>query len=390
MGTQFYEKMVEANIKRFRRCLGACNKRRRIFVPRSTDKALRDGVSDGCSTIPANCSIRSKESISSGDIHQESILPSIARQSIESIKDFAISTARQVPRIQNSVSTDPHRHEDPYSAGGDGGNAFQFGNFSLLASRPRTPSQFRHVDAHSYELQYVMSLQPGTEATAIYIVPDRLESPQDVVGLWKELIADGSTTTWDSASQRSRRRTPINSASQEVFHKVRKEMEDDETIVFWIRHYGRALCRPHRMIESVAEYSSSSEGWSTGSLVSLPGGVVHGAPRCTKFRVVLFFTATPSGRSRYLANDQFTGPTLTASVAYRLWDRVGDPERQFLAQVLRRSIHEDSCCSVDFTSYLDKEIGSGHEIGEIMRDAQESKPGRGSSIRSRSPRKRSP
>lgn len=284
-----------------------------------------------------------------------------ARQSIESIRSFAIRTALQDPRI----------FDDDAESQPSGAN-IEFGNFSLLASRPKTPSQFRHVDAFSYETQYVMALQPNTEATVTYVVPDPLETPEDVVRLWTELSAAFAASQRVSpTSQRPRRQSRSGFDSNLISSRLLDVMNQDETIQLWIRHYGKVLCRPHRMIRLDV---ATPANWNVGSVLCVPGGVVHGAPRNGKFRAVLFFTGTPlAGTYQYHANDQFTGPTLTATIAHRVWDRVDDSCREFLRSVLHKSVEEEPCTSVDFASYLKEEIGSCHEIGEILRNAQEAK-----------------
>jgi hypothetical protein len=252
------------------------------------------------------------------------------------------------------------------------GSGIDFGNFSLLASRPKTPSQFRHVDAFSYETQFVMALQPNTEATETYLVADPLETPEDVVRLWRELAAAyAASQRVTPTSQRPQRQSRSRFDSDVIARSLLNVMHHDETIQLWIRHYGKVLCRPHRMVRLDV---ATPANWNAGSVLCVPGGVVHGAPRNGKFRAVLFFTGTPlAGAYQYRATDQFTGPTLAATIAHRVWDRVDDPCREFLRSVLHQCVKEEPCASVDFASYLKEEIGACHEIGEILRTAQEAK-----------------
>jgi hypothetical protein len=347
----------------------------------------------------------------------ETSIKLIARQSIESIKALAIRTVQQDPhiwtrRISGEEKADENLDDPDGVGGGDG--RYWFGNFSLLASRAKTAAQFRHVDAFRYELQMVMALQPRSTPTATYIVPDRLESPEDAMMLWREMVTDphshspsspahNATVSITAAEngatvdqkrprrrrcRRSRRRRDQQSdeefmnVMEEVSDHLLQAMKEDEVIVCWLHHFGKVLCRPHRMIESriacdgVDSSSNASKEWGPGCVLCVPGGTVHGAPRSSRFRAVLFFTVTPAGKSRYRPSDQFTGPTLAASIAHQLWDRkgIGELERQFLAAVLKGYVLDDpSDPSVDFASYLDEEIGSHHEVGEILRDAQDAK-----------------
>jgi hypothetical protein len=370
MGSTCYEKIVESNFDLFKRCFKV--RKRKVQVENvavSIDSVQeRQPITDDMAShvTPSNSFFDSPMKIDEFDA-SESDSKSTARLSIEAIRSFAIRTAVQALRTTNGDA------DTPLDEGG-----VDFGNFSLLASRPKTPSQFRHVDAYSYEAQFVMALQPNTEATATFVVPDPLDTPEDVVRLWTELAAaDAASQIVTPTSKRPRRqsRSPVDSCA--IASSLLNVMNQDKTIRFWIRHYGKVLCRPHRMIRLDV---ATPANWHVGSVLCVPGGVVHGAPRNGRFRAVLFFTGTPvAGTYQYRANDQFTGPTLAATIAHRVWDRVDDPCRDFLTSVLRQCVEEEPCTSVDFASYLKEEIGSCHEVGEILRSAQEAKRERGRS-----------
>jgi hypothetical protein len=372
MGSTCYEKIVGSNLGLFERCFKARKRKAQtanVAVRIESDQERQPLTDDTASHVtPSDSFIDSSIARDELDV-SESECKTTAQRSIETIRSFAIRTAVQ---DRSTTSGDADTHLD------EGG--VDFGNFSLLASRPKTPSQFRHVDAYSYETQFVMALQPNTEATATFVVPDPLETPEDVVRLWTELAAAyAAPQIVAPTSKRARRqsRCPVDSSS--VASSLLNVMNQDKTIRFWIRHYGKVLCRPHRMIRLDV---ATPANWDVGSVLCVPGGVVHGAPRNGKFRAVLFFTGTPlAGTYQYRANDQFTGPTLTATIAHRVWDRVDDLCRDFLTSVLRQCVEEEPCTSVDFASYLKEEIGSCHEVGEILRSAQETKRERGRSRR---------
>lgn len=360
MGSACYEKIVETNLDLFQRCFKT--RKRKV---RSSHADVRIQSDQERTQLPADdmeSNLTPSVSLICSPTGMDELGASVldckttARRSIDSLRSFAIRTVLHGGEADSRL----------------GGGGVEFGNFSLLASRPKSPPQFRHVDAYSYETQFVMALQSNTEATATYVVPDRLETPEDVVRLWTELAAAYKASQLVTpSSQRPRRQSRSRIDSNLMANNLLQVMNLDQTIQFWIRHYGKVLCRPHRMIRVDVAAPSN---WDAGSVLCVPGGVVHGAPRNGKFRAVLFFTGTPlEGKYQYRANDQFTGPTLTATIAHRVWDHVDDSCRDFLRSVLLQSVEEEPCTSADFASYLKEEIGSCHEIGELLRSAQEAK-----------------
>ena len=56
-----------------------------------------------------------------------------------------------------------------------------------------------------------------------------------------------------------------------------------------------------------------------GTLLSLPGKVVHAGPSSDKLRAVLFFTGTPSGDTPYSSDIQHTRTTLISEIIMHTW-----------------------------------------------------------------------
>jgi hypothetical protein len=336
-------------------------------------------------------------------------------QSIHALKGFAAETARHDPALvemksgtcagekakmeaKDGVSPSSEAipsNEGMASAPGQGTDGkengcgeYAFGSFSCLVSRAKTPAQFRHVDAHSYERQYSMAIGGnGSRPTVSCVVVDPMEAPEDVIKVWTDVVRD----SWAAAPKIS-----CNGAAgsglgdeadgggegtggpglddelvlQQVAASILKAMKENERVVEWIAHYGKVLGRPSRTVD-VADLE-----WEPGTVVSLHGGNVHYGPSNESFRSILFFTASPAGSAPYDVDLQFAGPTLAAAIAFQLWERGEARDRrhfwEFLERVLLMCVLEDPS-PIDFETYVSPAIRPDHPIRLAMQRAQASK-----------------
>jgi hypothetical protein len=264
-----------------------------------------------------------------------------------------------------------------------------FKNFSCLVSRPNTSAQFRHVDAHAYERQYAMAITGnGSQHTVSSIVVDPMDTPEDLIKVWTDLVRDCSKLRGLRTSPASDTSTTAASSGMDDTEagagSICPDLEDESTlrdvagsilramrevphVPGWIENYGKVLGRPSRTVDVAG-------GWEPGTVVSLHGGNVHYGPACPSFRSVLFFTASPRGAPPYDVDTQFTGPTLAGTIAFAVWSRIAEQEHcaEFLRRVLHMTVLEDPC-PIDFAPYMSSVIPEDHPVRQAMRLAQVAK-----------------
>jgi hypothetical protein len=304
-------------------------------------------------------------------------------QSIQALTVFARRTAEQDPslaEIKKFAVASQSEDEDGTSpadvgetAASDSKNSKSdtdtdgvvFGSYSCLVSRAGTPAQFRHVDAHLYERQYTMAISGnGSRPTVTHIVVDDLETPEQVIQLWIELVREYPKVfpKFDGSANVLADDAIIDEAAASILAM----MKSSRWIPEWIANYGKVLGRPSRTVEICG-------AWSPGTVLSVPGGNVHNAPPSDDFRGILFFTSSPAGRETYDVDLQFSGPTLAASLLLDLWGRSNSKTHdEFLRRVLYVSVLEDPA-PVDFTAYLNEDVLPNNPVRQIMVEAHEHK-----------------
>ena len=205
----------------------------------------------------------------------------------------------------------------------EGGFNYQFGNFSLIVSYGRVPAQAPHIDVVKPNHQFGLIVTDGVQGT---LVPEKLETRvrnvDDLLAIWQNLGAEFGL---------------------ELPTKLAIALRADSTVRKLVASFGDVLL-PQKNFDHMVGCPSLL----AGSILSLPGNQVHGAPGITddnSFRAIIFFSAWPTGTiavDAYDADTQYTGSLLTGHIVDLLWcqPNIGYNERLFLLHLLERYVTE--------------------------------------------------
>uniref|UniRef100_A0A7S3KY91 Uncharacterized protein n=1 Tax=Amphora coffeiformis TaxID=265554 RepID=A0A7S3KY91_9STRA len=210
---------------------------------------------------------------------------------------YAVKQARRDPRIAEKK--------------------MDFQNFSLICSFGKAAAQHAHVDMLKPNYQFLLCLTDQSPATYFYDLEeaDSIKSVHDLRKLWE---TEGGTF-------------PSNLAGL---------IEKSEDASMLLEKFGDVF-HPH------AFFQQKERKYGTvpvGTVLSLPGGVVHAGPQTEAFRAVLFFTAAPEDQKdvRYNPDAQFNNIVLTGLFILVLWRTIGitRPDRLFLLRRLASYIQD--------------------------------------------------
>ena len=205
----------------------------------------------------------------------------------------------------------------------EGGFNYQFGNFSLIVSYGRVPAQAPHIDVVNPNHQFGLIVTDGAQGT---LVPEKLETRvsnvDDLLAIWEKLAAEFGL---------------------ELPTKLAIALRADSTVRKLVASFGDVLL-PQKNFDHMVGCPSLS----AGSILSLPGNQVHGAPGIIdddSFRAIIFFSAWPTGTiavDAYDADTQYTGSLLSGHIVDLLWcqPNIGYNERLFLLHILERYVTE--------------------------------------------------
>ena len=205
----------------------------------------------------------------------------------------------------------------------EGGFNYQFGNFSLIVSYGRVPAQAPHIDVVNPNHQFGLIVTDGVQGT---LVPEKLETRvgnvDDLLAIWENLAAEFGL---------------------ELPTKLAIALRADSTVRKLVASFGDVLL-PQKNFDHMVGCPSLS----AGSILSLPGNQVHGAPGIIdddSFRAIIFFSAWPTGTiavDAYDADTQYTGSLLSGHIVDLLWcqPNIGYNERLFLLHILERYVTE--------------------------------------------------
>ena len=205
----------------------------------------------------------------------------------------------------------------------EGGLNYQFGNFSLIVSYGQVPAQAPHIDVVKPNHQFGLIVTDGAQGT---LVPEKLETNvrkvDDLIVIWQKLGVEFGL---------------------ELPHKLAIALRADATVRKLVASFGDVLL-PQKNFDHMV----GSPSLAAGSILSLPGNQVHGAPGITdadSFRAIIFFSAWPTGSiavGAYDADTQYTGSVLSGHFVDLLWcqPNIGYNERLFLLHILERYVAE--------------------------------------------------
>ena len=177
-----------------------------------------------------------------------------------------------------------------------------FGNFSLLLSYGRVKPQAAHIDLLYPQYQFGLVVSKEVAPTDVFKAKKHIRCASDLARYWEEISND---------------RVP---------GKLLKAMQEDGRINRVLRDFGDLL----------ADFTASGEVprrvVTRGSVMCLPGGVIHAAPEAKKFRSILFFSMSPKGTPPYDPDTQVTALFLGGFLVQALWrkPKIEEPERAYL------------------------------------------------------------
>jgi hypothetical protein len=210
--------------------------------------------------------------------------------------DFAIRQAKRNPDIA--------RYGDSYT----------FGNFSLLVNGQKAEKQPNHIDMNPPNSQFGLMLTSNSPATLVYHVNETIKTAHDVKRVWNEwngpklVFPDNLMTAFESSSEAN----------------------------LLLQEFGNILIPEDSMMEQRVEHDVPP-----GSLMTLPGGVIHAGPQCKQGRTVLFFSGCPkevtqNGQQQYHPDTQYSALFVCGQLISVLWRSpgVGRLERDYLLRML--------------------------------------------------------
>jgi hypothetical protein len=197
---------------------------------------------------------------------------------------------------------------------------YKFDNFSFLISYGQCPPQPPHVDLLFPNWQCLLALSDNATATLYWEPNQPVRSVQDLRTQWRDL----PISLADTMQRNLKARTLIES-------------------------YGLVF-------SELGETRNEQLSLPVGSLVSLPGGVVHAGPSSDSFRLVVFFSASPIDTPipEYTPDIQFFSCNFWGYLVQVLWDMVADSDRVYLLEKLARIIDEKQTYVKDVASHFAK------------------------------------
>lgn len=196
---------------------------------------------------------------------------------------------------------------------------YKFSNFSIICNYGGVEAQAPHIDLLSPNHQFGLMITDAGPGTLLFETNRTIKTGNDLAKLWNEF--EGQLV-------------PANIIAFLNCNIQAKKL---------LRDFGNVLI-PEKILQSVQQGFTTA---SVGSLLSLPGSVVHAGPKSKGFRAVLFFSASPIHSphgtvAEYDPDDQYTSVLLLGRLLIMLWDKegIGYNERHYILQMLVRYIQE--------------------------------------------------
>lgn len=224
-----------------------------------------------------------------------------------------------------------------------------FHNFSILISYDWAPQQYPHIDLQRPNAQFGLVITDQSPGTVWFEPSHQIQSPCDLAQAWQS----SSTGKWVSAMEHSPKCRSL------------------------LKRFGDVLSPNFQRHEP-----NGGNPLPTGTLLSLPGGVVHAGPASSKSRAVLFFSGHPCDTPirPYNPDVQYFASILLSDVIAAVWEELEILDREYLlnhlVSYLQRAEHKNMhkhlpgyCSMHQFAKRIEKEeIMTEKGIDQYIRD----------------------
>lgn len=238
----------------------------------------------------------------------------------ESVKEILLHYARKQAHL-----ADPQHVEDDY----------QYHNFAILINYGfNVPQQVPHIDLVHPNAQFGLMISEDSPGTIWYDPVTPIQSPRDLQQAWQHHYGH-SNDDWVSV------------------------LEQDANCCYRLRRYGNVLSPELKKYETPL--------LKAGTLLSLPGGVVHAGPSCNAFRAVLFFSGYPAPNTAkgevapYDPDVQYFDSILLSDIIAKSWNQLSFENRYFLlervVEYLARAPADNRC--------MHKHLHKGYSMREL-------------------------
>eukprot|EP00466_Bigelowiella_natans_P016100 jgi/Bigna1/88358/estExt_fgenesh1_pg.C_310047 len=195
------------------------------------------------------------------------------------------------------------------------GQKYAFGNYSMIMNYEPVPAQAPHIDLLSPSYQFGLVVTDKIPGTLFHEGNTHIQTVGSLINTW--------------------RRQPFGGPPPKLAEVLAKE----QRARVLLRDFGDVLAS-----SSTYNCMRNHSSVSTGSLISLPGSVVHAGPGTSAFRAVIFFSASPKacGVEEYHPDTQYSSVLLSGHLVSLMWrqEGVGPVERRYLLTMLASQIED--------------------------------------------------
>lgn len=187
---------------------------------------------------------------------------------------------------------------------------FELGNISIIANFESAPAQAPHIDMTLPNYQCGLLISHASAGTLFSETTLPIANVDDMARHWSKEghpMPDG----------------------------LRVALENDALVRILLNNYGKVL-------DSTLTLFSPGKTLERGTLMTLPGGVVHAGPSSTTYRSVIFASIWPKGsiEPSYDTDTQYSSITLCCQLLLFIWGNISVTERTYMLERIVSYIHD--------------------------------------------------
>ena len=214
-------------------------------------------------------------------------------------RDLTFSKCDVISYVQKQILRDKRlsQKNDHSSKGG-----YELGNISIILNFEAAPAQAPHIDMTLPNYQCALLISDCTPGTLFSETTQPITNVDDLARHWSD-------------------------NGHQMPHDLRGALENDDLVRNLLNKFGKLL---HTTLTLV----SPGKTLKRGTLITLPGSVVHAGPSSTTFRSVLFASMWPKGSTepRYDPDTQYSSIILCSHLLSLVWSNIGLTERIYILE----------------------------------------------------------